>query len=134
MDYLAIAAAGFLGAAARAAVGNVIMVWLPMDFPVGTLVPNLLGCFLLSLFMNLTLERLKIEPRLRLAVGTGFLGAYTTFSTFAVESVYLIETRLVVQAVAYIVVTPLGCLLAAWLGLLVSRMAGAGKNRMNSEE
>ncbi|MHB9094526.1 MAG: fluoride efflux transporter FluC, partial [Eubacteriales bacterium] len=89
MDYLAVAIAGFLGAITRAALGKAIKALVVTVFPLGTFIINLTGCFILSFFLTLTLERLEINPKLRLAIGTGFLGAYTTFSTFAVDSINL---------------------------------------------
>ncbi len=127
MDFLAVAIAGFLGAVTRAALGEGINMLLPWKFPLGTLIPNLTGCFLLSLFMDLAMDRLQISQRLRVAVGTGFLGAYTTFSTFTVESLNLIENRLALQAAAYILLTPAGCvLMALWGHNLSKSMAGKG--------
>lgn len=59
-------------------------------FPLGTLLVNLTGSFLLGLFLSLTTERFLIDPRWRLLIAVGFLGAYTTFSTFTFESVNLL--------------------------------------------
>lgn len=121
MDYLAVAIGGFLGAVTRAALSELIGAGFSMPFPVNTLVINLTGCFVLSFFLNLTLNRLKINPKLRLAFGTGFLGAYTTFSTFALESVNLLRNNLVWVSFAYILATSLGCVLFAWGGAVLSR-------------
>jgi CrcB protein len=62
------------------------------DFPLGTFVANVSGCFALGFFLTLTTERLAVDPGVRLLVATGFLGAYTTFSTFEYESHRLLET------------------------------------------
>ncbi len=61
------------------------------QFPLGTLIVNLIGCFVLSFFMSITAERFIIDPRLRLFFTVGFLGAFTTFSTYSFESVNLIS-------------------------------------------
>lgn len=116
MNYLAVGIGGFFGAVARAFLGNLIRVGSGSLFPVHTLVVNLTGCFILSFFLNLTLDRLEINPRLRLGIGTGFLGAYTTFSTFAVESVNLMRSSLVWPALVYILSTSVGCVMFAWIG------------------
>ena len=61
------------------------------SFPYGTLLINLTGSFLLGLIISMALENFMIDPRLRLLLIIGFLGSYTTFSTFAYESVTLIS-------------------------------------------
>lgn len=127
MDYLAVAAAGFLGAVSRGFISNLIKPDFAGHFPLSTLMVNLTGCFILSLFMSLTLSRLIINSRLRLAIATGFLGAYTTFSTFSLEAVNLVRSGPGWLALGYILATPLGCILAAWLGDVLSRMAGKGR-------
>lgn len=60
------------------------------SFPIGTFIVNLLGCFVLSFFITLTTERFIVDPRMRLFFTVGFLGAFTTFSTYSVDSVQLI--------------------------------------------
>lgn len=61
------------------------------DFPVGTFIVNLVGCFILSFFITLTTERFIVDPRLRMLFTVGFLGSFTTFSTYSFESVELIS-------------------------------------------
>lgn len=121
MDFLAVAIAGFLGAVSRGLLTKLITVKVTSDFPVSTLIINLTGCFILSFFLTLTVERLRINPNLRLAVGTGFLGAYTTFSTFAVDSVKLLSNNMTGFFLLYVSSTALGCVLFAWLGVVASR-------------
>ncbi|MBU7007799.1 fluoride efflux transporter CrcB [Phosphitispora fastidiosa] len=121
MDYLAVAAAGFLGAVTRAALGKAADALIVTVFPLGILIVNLTGCLILSFFLTLTAERLKINPKLRLAVGSGFLGAYTTFSTFAVDSIGLIVSRQIWGGLGYIIGTSLGCIALAWLGAAAGR-------------
>ena len=121
MDYLAVAIAGFFGAITRAALGKAVKAMVVSVFPLGTFIINLTGCFILSFFLTLTLERLEINPKLRLAIGTGFLGAYTTFSTFAVDSANLIRSQQMWVSVAYILGTSLGCVILAWIGAAASK-------------
>jgi CrcB protein len=85
------AAAGALGALARYGVSLAALRWLPAGFPYGTLCVNLLGCFLLGALTELTLEEGLLAPEMRTVVGTGFLGAFTTFSTFGVETFRAME-------------------------------------------
>ena len=131
MNLLAIAAAGFLGTITRAFLADLFTVGQVPGFPIQTLAVNFSGSFVLSFFMDLTLNRVAIDHRVRLAVCTGFLGAYTTFSTFAVESVGLLTTGAGWAGAAYITGTPLGCLIFAWLGGVSSRKIG---HRRSGEE
>ena len=91
MMLAAMALAGALGAAARYGVSVAALRWLGPDFPYGTLIVNLAGCFLLGALTELTLEEGLLDPRWRTVAGTGFLGAFTTFSTFGVETVHALE-------------------------------------------
>lgn len=135
MDFLAVAVAGFLGAITRAAVGKAVKALVVTVFPLGTFIINLSGCFILSFFLTLTLERLEINPKLRLAIGTGFLGAYTTFSTFAVDSVNLMKSHQIWISVAYILGTSVGCVVMAWLGVATSRvLTGRGDTDVETAE
>lgn len=135
LDYLAVAIAGFMGAVTRAAMGKVIKTGLFPVFPLNTLVINLTGSLVLSFFLTATLERVNINPRLRLAFGTGFLGAYTTFSTFALESVNLMEKGQLWTSLVYIALTSLGCVAAAWIGAAAGRAANLrGSNETETQE
>lgn len=79
-----------LGANLRYWVGDWAAQRFGSGFPYGTMLVNLTGSFLLGLLVSLTLEHFIIDPRLRILLTIGFLGSYTTFSTFAYESVTLI--------------------------------------------
>ena len=135
MDYLAVAIAGFLGAITRAALGKAIKALVVTIFPLGTFIINLTGCFILSFFLTLTLERLEINPKLRLAIGTGFLGAYTTFSTFAVDSINLVKSHQMWVSLAYILGTSFGCVALAWLGAATSKaLTGRSDTEVETSE
>jgi CrcB protein len=84
--WLLVMLGGAAGSAARYAVSLAIMSrWQPW-FPVATIVVNVTGCFLIGLLLTVIAQRHSIDPRLGLLLGTGFLGGYTTFSTFAYET------------------------------------------------
>ena len=91
MIWAALAAAGALGALARYGVSLAALRWLPAGFPWGTLLVNLAGCFLLGALAELTLDKFALPPETRVVIGTGFLGAFTTFSTFGVETLRALE-------------------------------------------
>jgi len=86
MTYLWIGLGGFLGANAR----FLIQTWAAnhwgVDFPYGTLLANVSGAFILTLFATLTLEHFAVREEVRLLVTTGFLGGYTTFSSLVYET------------------------------------------------
>lgn len=86
MVFIAIGFAGALGALARYGVSLAALRWFGRDFPYGTLCVNLAGCFLLGVIAELTMEDAGLAPQTRAILGTGFLGAFTTFSTFGVET------------------------------------------------
>lgn len=86
MLLIAIGFAGALGALARYGVSLAALRWLGEDFPYGTLFVNLTGCFLLGVIAEFTMEDAGLAPQTRAILGTGFLGAFTTFSTFGVET------------------------------------------------
>jgi len=91
MTYLLIAIFGAAGAVARYALDGWVSDMARGQFPWGTLTVNVLGCFALGALVALTTERLVSDPGWRTAIGIGFLGAFTTFSTYAYETLKLAE-------------------------------------------
>ena len=92
MPYLLVGVGGFVGATARFVVARVVGAMFETKFPLGTFVINVSGSFLLGILG--TVVALKVMPNsesMRLALGVGFLGAYTTFSTFEFETHALID-------------------------------------------
>ena len=125
VPYLAAAAGGVLGALARWSVGEA----LPADpggWPWATLLVNLSGCLLLGLLVAALFPRHPDSPWLRPFLGTGVLGGYTTFSTFAVDTVTLTDAGAVATAVGYVVASVVGGVLAAVAGVALGRAVGAG--------
>ena len=82
---------GFVGANVRYWLGAWIDAQFGLRFPLGTFIINLTGSLLLGFVATLAVERALVDPRWRLAIAIGFVGAYTTFSTFTYESVKLLE-------------------------------------------
>lgn len=119
MAYLAVALGGALGACLRFLVGE----WIGTigGFPVATLLINVSGSFFLAWFYTLTAERLPIHPTLRVGIGTGFVGAFTTFSTFTVEIWDLYKAGDVWMAISYLLISAVGGLLAALFGYWVAQ-------------
>lgn len=118
---LLVGAGGFLGAIARYAVHlGVARLWAG-EFPLGTFLVNVSGCFALGVFVTLTAERLALDPGVRLLVATGFLGAYTTFSTFEYETHRLLETGAWFWAAANAAGSLVAGLVAVRLGVALAR-------------
>ena len=117
---LAIAAGAAIGAPARFALTQIIGVH-PAGFPLATLTVNITGSFVLGLFLILTIERFPPTRYARPFFATGLLGAYTTFSTFAVEIDLLLKDGHVLMAVAYAIGSLTLGLTAAWAGMAIGR-------------
>lgn len=110
---------GFLGANARYWLGVWLQERLGETFPWATLIVNVTGSFVLGLLLAAATERftLPAPPVLRLAVAAGFLGAYTTFSTFEYETLALLRTGAWPRAAAYVLLSVAAGLLAVALGV-----------------
>ncbi|MFD2369793.1 fluoride efflux transporter FluC [Brevibacillus sp. GCM10020057] len=113
-DSAAVAIGGFFGASLRCAIGLVIPA--ADGFPLGTLVINLLGSLFLAWFFAVTAARFKVPPYIRLGIGTGFTGAFTTFSAFSVETLGLIEQARFGLAAGYVAASVLGGIGLAAIG------------------
>src|SRR5438105_4677366 len=111
-DLLLIGTGAVFGANLRYWVVNYVAARLGPAFPYGTLIINVTGSFLLGFILVLISNRLVADPGLRLLLGTGFLGAYTTFSTFSYETIALIDQGDHVPALANAAASLLGALIA----------------------
>ncbi len=118
---LAIAAGGSVGAVMRFMVSTGVYSWLGRGFPYGTLVVNVVGSLLMGLLYELFLQRLSVSPEVRAVLLVGFLGAFTTFSTFSIETINLIEQGHLMKAIVNILASVILCVLAAWVGLQIAR-------------
>lgn len=118
-----IAAGGILGAEGRYALGCA----LPRshgEFPWATFATNVLGCLLIGVLMVVVLDVFAPAPRyLRPFLGVGVLGGFTTFSTFGVDAVRLVDEHHAATAVLYVVISVAACLLAVWITTLATTRA-----------
>ncbi len=121
MQTLAIGAGGALGALLRFWVSTAVYGWLGRGFPWGTLAVNLLGSLAMGILYILLLERLTTGPEMRALLLVGFLGAFTTFSTFSIETFNLIEQAEIGKALLNVGVSVVACVLAAWAGVILGR-------------
>jgi fluoride exporter len=116
-----VAFGGSLGAMSRYATVLLAQSTWGLQFPYGTLIVNTLGSFLAGFFLTLLIGRFSAEEYWRLFFFTGFLGAYTTFSSFAAESLFLYEQRQWVKLFVNILVNNIGSLTLVLLGTLTAR-------------
>ncbi len=122
LKILFIGLGGFLGSVSRYLVSKTINNWFPFAFvPLGTIIVNLLGSFVLAYFMTATYIRYQLKPEYFCFIATGFLGAFTTFSTFTYEGLKLFSESNI-RGLLYITVMFLGGLIAAYLGFLLARI------------
>lgn len=116
MVYIYVGIAGIIGALLRYWVGIIFHQWWFLDFPLATFLTNMAGSFILGWFTTF-LPRLKfLNPYIITALGTGFVGSFTTFSTFSVETVQLISESKWGTAILYVLLSLWGGLLASWAG------------------
>lgn len=126
-SYLAVAAGGALGAALRLAMQEWMVAHFGRAFPWGTLSINILGSFLIGVLAVLLVERMDLNPAWRLLLVVGVLGGFTTFSTFSLEVVHMVDTGAWERALGYMLASLLSCVLAAAAGLYGARaVLGAG--------
>ncbi|HSO81007.1 fluoride efflux transporter CrcB [Thiocapsa sp.] len=121
LHLIAIAAGGALGSLARYGMSSAVYAWLGRGFPWGTLAVNLLGSFLMGLLFVVLIERLSWAPEWRGAILIGFLGAFTTFSTFSIETLNLLEEGAMLAAFLNMVVSVWLCVLLCWAGIILGR-------------
>jgi protein CrcB len=114
--WLAVFCGGFLGAIARYLLSTTIQSWLGKGFPYDILIINLTGALILALITTLAEATFLIGPTRRLFINVGFLGAYTTFSTFALGDILLFSKGQWLLALIYVVVSILGGVLVVMLG------------------
>ena len=113
---------GALGAISRMLISNYINRNFSLTFPIGILTINILGSFIIGLIMGgmylkVNLGDIKFLPFLV----TGFLEGFTTFSSFSLETLYLFQEGRVTQAISYVALTMIGCLVGVYIGAVLVR-------------
>lgn len=131
--YIFIGIGGFFGAIARYYIRSIPIVGYQGVIPLNTLAINISGSFLLALILTVSLEIWELDPDVRLGLTTGFLGAFTTFSTLCKETVTLLISGDYFSAVSYLTASTLLGLGAAYCGVMLAREGlrklAKGKNR-----
>ncbi len=115
---LAIGLGGGVGSIARYTIAVCAEKLTPINFPLGTLTANLFGCLIIGFFWNL-FERVHISHEFRLFLFTGFLGGFTTFSTFARETMQFLKAGEPLHAISYILLSNILGIAMVALGFLL---------------
>jgi fluoride exporter len=118
---IVVAFGGAIGAIARYWLGGLINSRLPMQFPLGTFAINVTGSFIIGFFLTLVGHRITVHPNWHLLIAVGFVGAYTTFSTFEYETLKLIEEGSPLSAALNVTLSLFLGFVAVWLGVTAAR-------------
>lgn len=129
ITYLWIAVGGALGSVARFACSNLAVAWFGPSFPWGTLFINVLGSFVIGFFATLTGPdgRLLVGGDIRQFVMVGLCGGYTTFSSFSLQTLTLVQEGEGVRAGLNVVGSVVLCLVSVWLGYIAAASMSAVK-------
>jgi len=126
--YLAIGIGGFIGAIGRAYTTHLANTLFKSPFPWGTSIVNLTGSFILGVLVALISLKLVNNPFLKSLFTTGMMGAFTTYSTFAVESFFLLDSGKWERAVGFILLNLIGTIVLAGLGFKTTlTLLGGGR-------
>ena len=112
---------GGVGSIIRYMAGLYVHRYFPSTFPWGTLAVNVLGCFLIGLFMGLSERSTSLDPNWRLLLVVGFCGGFTTFSALSMESIDLLQNNQAMTAFLYIGLSVVVGLSATLTGFLLMR-------------
>jgi CrcB protein len=122
LNILIIGCGGFLGAISRFLVSELVYTFIGAGLPYGTLAVNLTGSFLLGIVAQIGLSGNLLPDSVNSFVGIGFLGAFTTFSTFSVQTLELLESGSLLKAFLNIFLNITLCLIGAWGGFTAGRL------------
>ena len=122
LSYLAVAIGGAVGASLRYGLNELALNVLGKSFPFGTLLVNILGSFVLGLLYGLFSSGYLTTSPWRALVAVGLIGAFTTFSTFSLDTVLLLQQGAVFKAMLNVLLNVLLCLTLAWFGLKLGSM------------
>jgi CrcB protein len=117
-----IALGGALGAIARYQLAAMIQARIPAGFPLGTFVVNITGCFVMGIATTLLTERLVVHPNWRFLIPIGFVGAYTTFSTFEFETFRAINEGSWLIGMGNVLGSVFVGYVALWAGIVLPRV------------
>lgn len=116
MNVIAVFLGGGIGSLARYWINEVSRKYIPVSFPMGTLLSNLISALLIGWLMGLALNTTRISDSMRLLLVTGFCGGFSTFSAFTFETFTLLRSGNSYIAIINIFISIAGCLLFLWFG------------------
>ena len=119
--YILVLAGGGVGALARYVAASAIMTRFGGKFPLGTLVINVTGSFLIGFLMTMLTDRFQLDPRWRLLLVVGFLGGYTTFSSFEWETFTSVRDGALWAGMLNVVASVMLGYVAVWLGVMLAK-------------
>ncbi len=120
--YFMVGIGGFLGAIARFWLGGYVSIKMGTRFPYGTFLINCTGSFLIGFIVTLLAEKTHWSPNWRYLIPIGFIGAYTTFSTFEYETFRVIQDGELLMAFLNVVLSVIVGFLAVWMGVVAGRL------------
>jgi CrcB protein len=124
--FLWICAAGAVGTGARYLISGWALAVLGTGFPFGTLTVNVAGSFLIGLVMQIGLATPLLSPTLRMTLTTGFIGGFTTYSTFNYETIRYVQDGAWRLALGNVAITLIACLAAGFAGIALGRTLFGG--------
>ena len=95
--------------------------WLGQDFPYGVITVNVLGSVAMGFLSVLLVQRFQVSEEVRLGLLLGFLGSFTTFSAFAMDTLNLLNAGALLKAMSYVLLSVFFCTLGAWAGLVTAK-------------
>lgn len=116
---LLVGAGGFVGSIARFLSSQLIVRYYPSSFPWGTLTVNVVGCFLIGVIYAFSEKGNLLSPEMRLLLATGFCGGFTTFSSFAYESIALMKDGELFYTFLYVAASIVIGFMAAYVGVFI---------------
>lgn len=116
-----VASGGAVGSVMRYLVASTVQTMTNTSFPFGTLTVNVVGSFVMGFLYVFIIERSSLSPEWRLLLLVGLLGGFTTFSSFSIETMNLLEQSQIIKALYNIVGSVVICLSATWLGIKLGR-------------
>lgn len=121
--YLLVAIGGGLGSVLRFWVGTFVGGRVGARFPYGTFLINCTASFLIGFIITVLAEKTEWNPNLRYLIPIGFIGGYSTFSTFEYETFRVVQDGQVLTGILYVVLSVIVGFIAVWLGVLAGRMS-----------
>ena len=120
--YFLVFIGGGIGSAARYWLSGLVQRMTASVFPYGTLSVNIIGCFLIGLFMSTFEERFLLTPTLRVFLTIGILGGFTTFSTFSYDTISLLRDAEYFHAFGNAALSLFGCFAATYAGIVIGKL------------